>query len=163
MNVDRSPPSFQTLAIISIAQHISILVFILVTFFLANQGKGGWVMGWRVMETSRMIFLVLLAVAATMALLGLYYPAIAKAGKQDDMLNDAEVKGYKLFCDFQVVDAKLQTLTIVRMTLCEFVAISGFVLAVLNSSFLIIVPFAILALVLQFMVGPIAGRFLHRP
>lgn len=163
MNVDRSPPSFQTLAIISIAQHISILILILVTLFLAKQGKGGWVMGWRVQQTSHVIFLALLATAATMALLGLYYPVIAKAGKQDDMLNDAEVKGYKLFCDFQVVDAKLNSLTIVRMTLCESVAIFGFVLAILNQSFLVIVPFALLALVLQFMVGPIAGRFLHRP
>lgn len=163
MNKNASPPSFQTLVIISIAQHISILFLILVSFFLANQGKGGWVMGWRVEQTSRMIFLALLAVAATTAFLGLYYPAIVKAGKQDDMLNDAEVKGYNLFCDFQVVDAKLQTLTIVRMALCESVAIFGFVLAILNQSFLIIVPFASLALILQFMVGPIAGRFLHRP
>ncbi len=43
---------------------------------------------------------------------------------------------------------------IVRMALAESVAIYGFVAAFLNHSFLLIVPFAVWALILQIFVGP---------
>ncbi len=117
------PPIFT----ISIALHMSIVIYVVVAFLLSRQA--GWDPGWRIREGNEVLFLALLVPTMLTGILSVVFPRLA--GKTGDAV------------------------TIVRMALAESIAIFGLVLSFINQSRLIIVPFAIVALIVQFLVGPI--------
>lgn len=131
--------------IIAAALHVSILIYVGIAYFLAN--ANGWTMDWRVDPDKAVILYALAAAAFMSAALALMAPRIFFKDPQ-------AAQETPLFFDFSQVTPRIQTATILRMALAESVAIYGLVLAFLNQSFLVIVPFAVVGVFLQFLVGP---------
>lgn len=131
--------------VIAGALHASILVYVGIAYFLAN--AGGWAMDWRIDPDSAVILYALSGASFMDAALALMAPRVFFKDPQ-------ATQEAPLFYDFSQVTPRIQSATIVRMALAESVAIFGLVLAMLNKSFLMILPFAAVGVILQFLVGP---------
>ncbi len=142
------------LYIIGLALHMSVAIYVGIIFFLSS--NGGWVNHWAFQADQEVISYALVFMAINSACLSVLFPRFLKikisSPKPAYDLGVDETS--RLFFDFSVIDPPLQTLTIIRMALAESIAIFGFVVAMLNQSAFLIVPFAVLGFLIQVAVGP---------
>ncbi len=147
MNAKNLPPF--PLLIISVALHSSILLYVFILYFLSSQGgQLDWASGWRNFPEHRILLYVFCVLSGAMAVLAFSLPALVKSES-----------GFS----FNPLNQRTQQLTIARMALAESIAIFGFVLGFLNRAPLVAVPFAAVALFVQFLVGPIWGKLAKGP
>lgn len=150
---------FLPLAIISFALHVSILLYVGIPAFLASNSPD-WVFGWRVFPEQNTIFWTLVMVAVLDSGLAIAFPLISKKGIAAPESAVGGPAPQSLFLNFSPLSMPVQQITIVRMAIAESVAIFGLVLAMLNRSVLVAIPFCLVGLLVQFIVGPIWGKFL---
>lgn len=147
------------LKIISAALHVSILIYVVVVFVLA-QG-GGWSLSWSIQQGNEILLYVLTAAAFVNGTIAIYAPRLFK----DPKARISGVPGQEepLFFDFSqpTITPRVQTMTIMRMAFAESVAIFGLILALLNQSVAVVVPYVAAGLLLQIAVGAF-GSFLIR-
>lgn len=137
------------LRIISFAMHFSILIYVFIVFFL-SQTQGWPVKTWGewIQPDFQVIFYVLVGVAVFNGFLTVIVPLLFSPRKPDS------TRPVSLFFDFKNFTPRMFTQTILRLAFSESVAILGFVLAFLNQSPWLIVPFAVVALILQVVFAP---------
>lgn len=147
------------LKVVSAALHVSILIYVVVVFVL-SQG-GGWSLALSIRPGNEIFVYVLTAAAFINGALAIYAPRLFKGPK-------ARISGVPgpeepLFFDFSqpTITPRMQTMTILRMAFAESVAIFGLILAILNQSVAVIVPYVAAGLLLQIAVGAF-GNFLVR-
>lgn len=160
----------QPLVIISLALHFSILLYVAIVFFYGDKidwlesthqffitGQS-WSSDWIIREDKKILFNVLLIVSMATGFLSLLFPRFAPKPQGETSSPISPSENASLFFDFKKEDKQITNLTVVRMALAEVIAIYGLVLSILNQSRMVIVPFAAVALILQFLVGPIYGK-----
>jgi len=153
----RKPIPYLPLAIIGFAMHLSILIYAFVLYYLSISSPG-WVFSWRVFPDNRVMLYVFGAMALSCAGFALAAPLVIKP-----TVPNGSVQPASLFLNFSPPTTKVQQITIVRMAIAEVAAILGLVLAFLNQSVLLAVPFLVLGLIVQFIVGPIGGKIFGGP
>ncbi len=153
---------FKKLVIVSVALHVSILIYAGVIFFI-SQTTPDWVLEWRIIEQQEPLLYALSAMAIGTAFLTFYAPRWFKTENDRHKISTPETSFLQqtkpLVLNFQALNSAAVTMTILRMTMAEAVAIYGFLNAFINQSVLLAVPFFAVGLILQFLVGPIFGYF----
>lgn len=129
----------RSIKIIAAALHATIFVYVGIVFFLGQ--NQGWVSSMRPRPGMEPLVAALSMASLITSMLAIYFPRIMKAGDS-------------LFFDFETITPQIQTVTIIRMALAESVAIFGIVVSFTNQMTMIIVPFAVVGLFLQILVGP---------
>lgn len=146
---------------VSVGLHVSILVYIFVLFFLGN--TGGWPAGWHVNPENRILLFALSGLSIVIGLLAVGLPFFMKKKLVDASTpSSSSHQESNLILNFQTPDAQTQSITIIRMALAEAIALFGFVLAFLNQSAFVALPYAGAGLLLQIFVGPLFGKFYRR-
>lgn len=159
------------LFIINLAMPISILIFVFVIFFMAHEQS--WSMVFTIQPEQQVLFLLLTVLSFVNAGLLVAAPRIfsgilnSKENSQDKKLEaattyQAEVNehsaNHSLFLDYRGdITNGIQSMTIFRFALAESIAIFGFVLSFINQSPLVILPYAFVAVTLQFIFGPLSA------
>lgn len=145
------------LKVVSAALHVSILIYLVVIFVL-SKGEG-WTLAWSIRPGNEILVYVLTGAAFINGMIAVYAPRLFK----DPKARVSGVPGQEepLFFDFSqpTITPRIQTATILRMAFAESVAIFGLILAILNQSVAVIVPYVAAGLLLQIAVGAF-GRFL---
>lgn len=147
--MNQQTPTVKTLVILSLAMHMSILMIVFVCFLCASQSN--WDMGFNIQPENDLLFKILSGVAVVNATLAMNFPKILRDKNADPTV----VEGVIL--DFSQFSPRLMQLTIIRMALSESIVLFGFVQAFINHSFGVILPYALIGLTLQFLLGPIFG------
>lgn len=146
----------KTIKIISAALHVSILIYVGVVFYLASQG--GWSFSWSIHLENQILLYALTGVACVTGTLSIFAPRIFKDPQAQVSGDSGAVE--PLFFDFSDrITLRIQTITIMRMAFAESVAIFGLVLAMINQSAMVVVPYAVAALLLQILVGGLGSIF----
>ncbi|MBX7148404.1 hypothetical protein K1X76_04910 [bacterium] len=154
-------PNIQTLKIISLALHFSLLMITGVCFFMGTQN--GWVMEFIIQPDKSFFFYAMLMAASVSVLLIVTWPffTLHPPSTMDEAkvyYQEREKSPFdRMFYDFKNPTQDILAKTIIRMAGCESVALFGFVAAFLNQAPLLMLPFSFVALTLQFIFGPIYG------
>ena len=145
----KKPQSLRQLKIVSIAIHFSVLFYVFIVFFLAKSEA------WTPVEFTEMLrlehellFYILIGLSGVMFLLSLMAPQFIRVA------DSSRSQPQGIFLDFTNFTPRIFTVTILRLAFAESIAIFGFVLAFLNQSPWFILPFAIVSLIVQILVGP---------
>ncbi len=158
-----APARSSLLFVLEFAFHLAIVIFALAGY-LINQTQPDAVVLFPADTTNRVLYLVFCAQSAIAIAICVLMPLFYKETK--DIVSDmySAHAGYEglnnttnliIFQDFINITRRTLTLFIIRMALGEAVAIFGFVLTVLTHSFYTMLPFALVAFVLQFLFGPL--------
>ena len=162
-------PSFQTIAIVSLAMHFSILLITAITFFLGSTMN--WELTLKIKPELQIVCFILSTLAIINALLSILIPTLFKRESnfetkstnnfyQNEVCDNTAKKS--LFLYYLNLDQKTFSLTIIRFALAESVVLMGFVLSFLNQSTLAIIPFAFIALSLQIVFSPLLAKVIKR-
>lgn len=148
------------LTILSAALHISILIYVVLVFLLAH--IGGWSSPWSIHPDNEILLYGLMGAAFVNGMLAVYAPRLFKDPKAQ--ASGVPYQEEPLFFDFSntTVTPRMRGMTIIRMASAESVALFGLILAILNQSVAIIVPFAVAGLLLQIAVGAFGGLLIRR-
>ena len=158
----RGPVNYQSLVIISLALHFSLLIYVFILYYLGYSNHWFlWTPDFRLFPGYVRLFYIFVPLSITMAALALLFPKLASRRTQAQNLG-AIVPSSGLFYNFTPLTPEIQSHTIIRMAIAESVAILGFVLGYLNHAPLVAVPFVLAGLVVQFLVGPVFGRMSSR-
>jgi len=141
----------QSLKFVALQLHLSLFIYGGVLFFLA-QNNPDWQMTWQIKESFLLLFFALTLLSLSTASLSILWPLFF--GKKEEPLQSLQSSSSKLFFDFEKKEATIQSQTILRMALAESVAVFGLVLAFLNQTPLLFIPYGIVSLTLQVLVGP---------
>lgn len=164
--MNTAQPTKQIISILALAMHVSILIFCGVVFFLASQApiETPWSSSFVLPEGLEILAPAFIGLAFVQAGLAIYFPVVAAkndpSATPDLPANDDQPKS-KLFFDFDKIDAKMMSLTVVRFALAESIAIFGFVLSFMAHTTVWIMAFAFVALVIQTLVGPFGAKLLR--
>ena len=142
-------PSLSALKIVSLAIHFSVLIYVFIIFILARSqawDPASW--GEMIKPENEILVYVLIALSGIMFFISLMAPQFFRSKN-----SQASGEG-NLILNFSEFTPHVYTLTILRLALAESIAIFGFVLAFLNQSPWLIVPFALVSMALQVVVGP---------
>lgn len=160
-NMQTHPPTFVNLVIMSLALHLSIAIYVFVAFFLEK--SAGWAEGWHITAEKQILLFALSGASIMTGLLAVIFPRLMKAKAPEPSVASSPLgQEENLIFSFQTIDPRTQSLTIIRMALAESIALFGLILAFLNQSAPLILPYAAAALLLQFVVGPIFGKMYRR-
>lgn len=162
---NQTQPTLLAIKIINGAMMFSQLIFVFVAF-MVSQGSDIQ-MQFKLREGTQTIVMIFGMIAGMQSLMVLFAPKFLKrstnqqvAPKQnlspEDLLNSEPASS--LFFDFSSFDQYIYTTTIIRLALAESIGILGFVIAVLNKAVPLMLPFTLLSLSLQFVVGPFKSR-----
>ncbi len=157
MTQTNSTRPYLPLVIISVAMHVSILIYVFVLYFLSSQ-RGDWTMGWRVFPEQQTLFFVLTGLGLAEFCIALMLPKFYLKESGGRPLDPTMSGGPGIFLNFEPLTLRVHQLTILRMAIAEAVAIFGFVLAFMNRSLALAIPYCAVGLILQFLVGPIWGK-----
>lgn len=159
----RGPIPFLSLAIISLALHFALIIFLFILYFLGfSDGWQSWSTAWRVLPEHQWMLMAFGPLSLSMAGLALFFPKISPLKDAAAPTAGAVTPSSGLFYNFTPLTPAVHTNTIIRMALAESVAIFGFVLGFLNRAPLVAVPFIVFALIVQFTVGPLFGKMAGR-
>lgn len=146
--------SLPQLKIVSVAISISTLALLVVSFVLNSQVVGGpGLFEFSILQGNEMVTLVIAALSIPAALLSLVIPKFLDK-TPNDPINPHITDGSVVFYNWQNFKSAMFTVTLVRLALCESIAIYGFVISFLNHAFFNMIPFVMVALYLQFIYGP---------
>ena len=146
---------------ISLNLHLSIVIYVVIVFYLER--SAGWPGGWHIDAERQILVLALSGASLMTGSLAVIFPKLMKAKPPESPVVSSPIgQEESLIFSFQTIDARTQSVTIIRMALAESIALFGLVLPFLNQSALLILPFAVASLIIQFLVGPIFGKMCRR-
>ncbi len=140
----------KTLKFQAIQLHISMFIYAGILFYFP-QNNPEWEMSWVIKESNYLILFIMVLLSLSAGSLSVLWPLVFK-NKSEATFSPAASQ--KLFFDFDNMNSAIQTTTILRMGLAESIAIFGFAFSFLNQTPYFFIPFGIVALILQILVGP---------
>lgn len=143
-----------TLAIRIVAAgfHASIVLLGLIVFSMAD--SAGWSFSWRLTSGHRLLLYALLCVSVGCGALALLWPRFGAHKSSDPAVPSPIGDPIPLLYNFSQMTRAIQIATIIRMALAEAIAQYGLILALIVHSAAWILPFGIVGLLLQILVGP---------
>jgi hypothetical protein len=150
------PTTERTKLVLALGFHLTIIVYVIFVFVMSRQS--GWTVGWRLNDEYQTLFYALTLMSISMVPIVSILPRLMGLAPSGDESPVSGTYSEITHPDEQKTPPKSMNLFVVQMALAETIAINGLVLAILNRSFIIIVPFALFSLILQLSVSPLKNK-----
>lgn len=161
--MDQRPTSSANLYIICLAFSFAVISLTFVAFFIAPPQNGN--LNWNIKPENEIIYFALTVVALINAMLSIFAPALFAGllrSSSENKQPSYQVPQKSLLLNFDPITPAVYLLTLIRLALAESIAIFGFILSFLNESPFIILPYALIALCIQLIVGPLFSKVVKR-